>query len=422
MRLRILKPFSTIWKPIPETPKDPILFFNQLYAKDSNPSKANLAVGAYADDKGKPWVLPSVNSAIKKLTQNGSLPFGYLGMTGDLDFTEESVKLALGFDAKSQLLANSIPLSQIARTQSLSGTGACFVAYTTVQHFYKNFDNKVWTPNPTWPIHNTMAKLMGLEVKNYHYYDLEKREFDSRKYIDSLKTIPEHSFVVLHSSGHNPTGYDVTEDEWKEVAEIAKTRQFLVLMDTAYQGFVSGDLIQDGYAVRLMAESKVPLLVAQSYAKNMGLYGQRTGCLSVVCPDESTAKLMTDFFGQRNRNIFSNPPRFGSDIAKTILKDAEIYGEWLRDIKTMSDNINLRRALLLDELKANNCPGDWEYIRKQKGMFAFTQLKVPHCTALREKYGIYMTENGRISITGLNTSNVKYVGNAISEVMKNVKV
>jgi aspartate/tyrosine/aromatic aminotransferase len=421
MRRQLIRSFSSAWKAIPETPNDPILYFNQLYAKDSNPSKVNLAVGAYADDNGKPWVLPAVNLAIQKLQSAGNLPFGYLGMTGDAEFTEESVKLAFGFDSKTNLLAGTYALNQIARTQSLSGTGAVSTAYTTVQQFYKNFDNKVWTPNPTWPIHNTMAKIMGMDVKNYFYYDLEKREFDSKKYLTALKEIPKNSFVVLHSSGHNPTGYDVTTKEWQEVVDICKERGFLVLMDTAYQGFVSGDLILDGYPVRLMAENKVPLMVAQSYAKNMGLYGQRTGCLSIACADEGEAKRMTDFLGQRNRNVFSNPPRFGSDIAKTILKDQQIYGQWLKDIKTMSDAINTRRNMLLEALKTNGCPGSWDYILKQKGMFAFTQLQKAHCTALREKFSVYMTENGRISVTGLNTKNAEYVGKAIADVMKNTK-
>lgn len=418
---RVVRQFSSIWKPIPETPKDPILHFNQLFAKDPNSKKVNLAVGAYADDNGKPWVLPAVNMAIQKLTANGPLPFGYLSMTGDQEFTEESVKLAFHYDPNSKLLANTFPLSQVARTQSLSGTGAVFTAYTVVQHFYKNFDGKVWTSNPTWPIHNTMAKIMGMTAANYHYYDLETREFDSQRYLASLDAIPKGSFVVIHSSGHNPTGFDITKEEWKQVADIAKRREFVVLMDTAYQGFVSGDLIEDGFPLRVMAESKVPLLVSQSYAKNMGLYGQRTGCLSVICESEEMAKKLTDFMGQRNRNVFSNPPRFGSDIAKTILKDQVVFEQWLKDIKEMSNQINQRRTMLLDELKSNGCPGNWDYIKKQKGMFAFTQLKVPHCTALREKYSIYMTENGRISVTGLNTKNIKYVGAAITDVVKNVK-
>ena len=418
MKPSTLQEISQQWKPIPETPKDPILYFNHLFAKDHNPKKANLAVGAYADDNGKPWMLPSAQMALKKLSSSGTLPFGYLSMTGDVEFTEESIKMAYGYDAKTKLFAGRYTIGQIARTQTLSGTGAVYTGFNLVKKFYAKFDGIVWTSNPTWPIHNTMAKLMGLETKSYFYYDLEKRFFDSKKYIESLTKIPENSFVVLHCSGHNPTGYDVTDDEWKQIALIAKERKFLVMMDTAYQGFVSGDLEKDGYPIRLLSQHGVPLMIAQSYAKNMGLYGQRTGCLSVTCSDEQTAQRMTDFFGQLNRNSFSNPPRFGSDIAKTIFKDPAIYAQWQLDIKTMADNINQRRTLFLDELKKNGCPGNWEYIRLQKGMFAFTQLKAKHAVKLREKYAIYMTENGRISITGLNTKNIAYIAKSISEVLK----
>jgi len=226
---------------------------------------------------------------------------------------------------------------------------------------------------------------------------------------------------VFHPSGHNPTGYDPSKSDWKEIVEIAKSKHFLVLLDTAYQGFVSGDLEEDAYAVRLMVEHKIPVMVSQSYAKNMGLYGLRTGCFSVICDNESQAIRMTDYFGKMNRNNFSNPPRSGSDIAKTIFKNQPLYDQWLIDIKTMADSINTRRRLLLEELKKSQCPGNWDYIIGQKGMFAFTHLQPNHCIALREKHSVYMLDNGRISITGLNPGNIKYVGQAITDVVKNSK-
>jgi aspartate/tyrosine/aromatic aminotransferase len=289
-----------------------------------------------------------------------------------------------------------------------------------VQRFFNGFEGKVWTPNLTWPIHNTMAKTMGLEVCNYHYYDIEKREFDSRRYIESLKSIPVNSFVVLQTNGHNPTGHEITNKEWVEVAEIAKERKFLVLMDTAYHGLVTGILDKDAYPVRLMATKKVSVMVAQSYAKNMGLYGQRTGCLSVICENETIAKRMTDFFGQRNRNVFSNPPRFGSDVARTILQTRSLRSTWENEVSLMARNLHFSKMNLYRELKDNKCPGNWEYIPNQYGMFIFTHIKASQCIELREKYSIYMTENGRISVSGLNTYNFKYVANAITEVMKKV--
>lgn len=432
MRINLLKKISYCWKEIPEIPNDPILYFNKLYKESTNKNKVNLAVGAYKDDNGNPWTLPSVDIALKKIISSGGPSFGYLEMTGDQEFTEEAVKLAFGYNSKTNCLAETLKFDQVARTQSISGTGAVFIGYSLARRFYNfndisrnrhvtEMDNSVWVPNLSWPIHATMAKTIGMDVKQYHYYDLEKREFNSEKYIESLKTIPDRSFVILHANGHNPTGFDISEEEWVTVAKICKQKNFLVLMDTAYQGFVSGDLVKDSFPVRVLAQNGVYLMVAQSFAKNMGLYGQRTGCLHVVCEDELQAKRMTDLMGQTNRNVFSTPPRFGSDIAKTVLKDKDIYAQWLKDIKTMADSMNLRRKLFLEEMKKNQCPGNWEYFCQQRGMFAFTHLKVSQIVALREKYSIFMSENGRMSVTGLNTKNVKYVVGAITDVLKSEK-
>ena len=418
MKGRTIRQSSNLWKNIPSFKVDPIQEMQQIFVKDPSPQKVTLIIGAYSGEDGKPWVLPSVNQAVQKIFSDAPLPSSYLPMEGDPEFTKEAIKILYGFDRASQTFKTNVNLNKIARVQTLSGTGAVRTAFLTVQKFYKHFDGKIWTPNASWPLHEGITKDMGLETAKYHYYDLENRKFDTPRYLDSLRSIPQNAFVIIHSSGHNPTGYDISPEDWEQVAKIAKERNFLVLMDTAYQGFVSGNLDDDVQGIHKMIKHGVPIIASQSFSKNMGLYGQRAGCLSVICEDEKTAAEMNDFFKFHNRFSYSCPPRFGSDIAKTILQNDDLYAQWQKDIMTMATNIKNRRLALQKILMENECPGDWNYITQQKGMFAFTQLQKDQCKALREKHSVYVVENGRLCISGINPGNVEYVGNAITDIMK----
>lgn len=407
---------KSTWKALPLIPKDPIMTYNLMYHKDANPQKVNLTIGAYNDASGKAWVLPSVKMAIEQIFSGDKFNCSYLPLTGDAEFTEESVKLAYGYDKSTNMLLHNIPLARVARTQTISGAGAVFLAFTFAKNQYEYFDGSVFLPNATWPIHNSMASVMGLKVKYYHYYDFDTRSFDFEAYISSLKSIPERSFVVLHCSGHNPTGFDPSPEQWQIIADLVKEREFLILMDNAYQGFVSGDLERDGYPIRLFVKEGIPMMVSQSFAKNMGLYGQRTGCLSVIFDSEDQAAQAQGYFGYRNRNIFSNPPRFGSDIAKIILKDPTVNTQWRKDIKFMAESIVDRRQALFNELGNLGLASEWEYLVKQKGMFAFTHLKQDEIRKLRDKYAIYMLECGRMSVPGLSSDNAGYVAKALASV------
>jgi aspartate/tyrosine/aromatic aminotransferase len=404
------------WKTLPLIPKDPIMTYNLMYHKDTNLLKVNLTIGAYNDASGKAWVLPSVKMAIDQILVNDKFNCSYLPLTGDVEFTQESIKLAYGFDSATNLLSNNIPLNRVARTQTISGAGGVFLAFTFVINQYAHFDGNVYLPNATWPIHNSMASVIGLKVNYYHYYDFDTRSFDFEIYLDSLRRIPERSFVVLHCSGHNPTGFDPSTEQWQQIAQLVKEREFLILMDNAYQGFVSGDLEIDGYPIRLFVKEGIPMMVSQSFAKNMGLYGQRAGCFSVIFDSEEQATQAQTYFGYRNRNVYSNPPRFGSDIAKILLQDSAINAQWRQDIKFMANSIVDRRKALHSELAKLGLGDEWEYLVKQKGMFAFTHLKQEEIRTLRDKYAIYMLECGRISVPGLSSDNAGYVAKALAAV------
>ena len=204
---------AKIWKPLPEIPKDPIFTFNMMYAKDKNPKKVNLSVGAYADENGKPWILPSVKLALAKMTSDNNFNCSYLPMNGDPEFLEECVKLAYGFNQSTGNLANNVSLNRIARTQTLSGTGGLFTAMNFVKNQYEFNNNDIYIPNTSWPIHRTMAKLLGFNTQSFHYYDVENRKFNFDDYYNSLKNVPNKAFVILHCSGQNPTGFDPLSKE-----------------------------------------------------------------------------------------------------------------------------------------------------------------------------------------------------------------
>ena len=409
---------QSIWKNIPEVPKDKILHENMLYNEEKNTNKVNLTIGAYRDENGKPWILPSVKLAAKKIDINPEHNYEYIKMTGDREFTEMSVALAYGRDQNTGLLANKYTMDQIAQVQTLSGAGGVFFSLQMIKNFYNNFDGIVYTSQPTWPVHNSMTQMQGLQVKHYRYYDLENRVFDYNAMLEDLKAMPENSFVIMHPVGHNPTGFDPSHAQWREILDVVKEKNFFILMDMPYQGFVSGDPEKDGYAVRLFAENDVNMFVAQSFAKNFGLYGHRIGVLSTPNQDVELVEKMNKYFGHMTRNTYSSPPRFGSDVIKTILSDPDLVKMWKRDLRTMSNRIIKMRQMLYEELQKCGVKDDWSYVLRQQGMFAFTHLQPNHAQELKKKFAIYMLENGRISLTGLTEKNVDYVAKGIAEVTK----
>lgn len=173
----------------------------------------------------------------------------------------------------------------------------------------------------------------------------------------------------------------------------------------AYQGFVSGCPERDAYAVRLFTKNNLHVIVNQSFAKNFGLYGQRVGCVSMPCRDNKMAVNLKARLGQVIRQVYSNNPRYGSDLIKTILKSKSLQSQWLADVKTMADRIAQMRQLLLKNLQEASVK-NWDFITQQRGMFAFTPLSKEQVIRLRNDFGVYMLENGRISLSGINTKNV----------------
>lgn len=308
--------------------------------------------------------------------------------------------------------------------QTISGTGACHLGALFLAKFYKG-NRTVYLSNPTWANHNQIFTNVGLPIAQYPYFDKKTKGLDFDGMKKTLNDAPEGSIILLHACAHNPTGVDPTEQQWREIAEIIRAKKHFPFFDTAYQGFASGDLERDANAIRYFVDQGFELLVAQSFAKNFGLYGERAGCFHFVTgPTGASAQETVTRVGSQlailQRSEISNPPIYGARVASTVLNDPALFAEWKENLQTMSGRIISMRKALRSKLEELGTPGTWNHITDQIGMFSFTGLSEPQVLALREKFHIYMTKNGRISMAGLNTRNVEYFAKAVDQVVREV--
>ncbi|KAI9794991.1 MAG: Aspartate aminotransferase, cytoplasmic [Peltula sp. TS41687] len=405
---------------VPQAPEDPLFGLMAAYRRDTSKSKVDLGIGAYRDDNAKPWILPVVRKADERLHKDPQLNHEYLPIAGLADFTSAAARLMLG--AESAALKDK----RVTSFQTISGTGAVHLGALFLSKFYRRpNDEPVFFSSPTWANHNQIFTNVGLPIKTYPYFSAETKGLDFSGMLDALQKAPEGSIVLLHACAHNPTGVDPTQDQWKEIARMIRSRAHFPFFDCAYQGFASGDLNRDAWAVRYFVEEGFELCIAQSFAKNFGLYGERAGCFHFVAsPDTDAADTVGRIASQLailQRSEISNPPRYGAQIASLILNDEKLFHEWEDNLRTMSGRIiDMRRALrrTLEEL---GTPGTWNHITDQIGMFSFTGLTEAQVLKLREESSIYMTKNGRISMAGLNSHNVEQVAKAISRVVQDTQ-
>lgn len=403
-----VRPISSWWSQVEPAAKDPILGVSEAFLADPSPNKVNVGVGAYRDDNGKPVVLECVREAEKRIAGHKNME--YLPMGGSVNMIEESLKLAYGEDS------NLIKDKRIAAIQSLSGTGACRI----FADFQKRFcpDSQIYIPVPTWSNHHNIWRDAHVPQRTYHYYHPESRGLHFAAMMDDIKNAPNGSFFLLHACAHNPTGVDPTEEQWREISYQCKVKGHFPFFDMAYQGFASGDPEKDAKSIRIFLEDGHLIGCSQSYAKNMGLYGQRVGCLSVLCEDEKQAVAVKSQLQQLGRPMYSNPPVHGALIVATILGDPELKKLWLKEVKGMADRIIGMRTQLQENLVKLGSPLSWEHITKQIGMFCYSGLTPEQVDRLTSEYHIYLTRNGRISMAGVTTGNVAYLAKAIHEVTK----
>jgi len=381
---------------------------------DINEKKVNLSVGAYRTNDGKPWVLPVVRGVEKEMAADETLNHEYLPILGLDTFSTAACRLVLGDESKA------IKECRASAVQTLSGTGALRMCAETLHRILKC--NTFYFSTPTWGNHKTIFLDTGFtEAKPYRYWDAASRGLDFAGMIEDLSAAPANSVILLHACAHNPTGVDPTQDQWKQIADVCEKNNLFPVFDTAYQGFATGDLDVDAWAVRYFESRGFEMMATQSFAKNFGLYNERVGNLVMVFNDPAVIAPVRSQVTLIVRACYSNPPNHGARIVSRVLNDPKLFEDWRVCIRTMSSRIKEMRQGLRERLEKLGTPGNWDHITSQIGMFSYTGLSAAQVKMLRDKYHMYMLSSGRINICGLTTHNIDYVAEAIHDAVSNCK-
>lgn len=395
---------------VPMGPPDAILGVTEAFKACQDPKKVNVGVGAYRDDAGKPFVLSCVKEAEKRILSR-DMDHEYFPIAGSDHFGQLAAGLAFG--DKSKAIAENLN----ATVQSLSGTGALRLATAFLAKFFPG-DKTLWMPTPTWGNHNPIARHAGLEVRRYRYYNPENCALDTAGFFEDVNKMPPNSIVLLHACAHNPTGVDPTKDQWRELSALIRKKKLFPFFDMAYQGFATGDVTNDAYAVRHFADEGHEMILCQSFAKNMGLYGERIGGFHVICKDKDSAAKVLSQIKIIIRPMYSNPPIHGARIVTEVLGDPQLKSTWLKEVKLMADRIIGMRKALKDNLIKEGSKKNWNHITDQIGMFCYTGMTTTQVEHLKKEFFIFGTSDGRISIPALTSGNVGYVAKAIHAVTK----
>lgn len=305
-----------------------------------------------------------------------------------------------------------------AVTQTLSGTGALRIGADFLARWYEAGPKHIYVPTPTWGNHNNIFKDANLSVSSYRYLNKQTNALDIDGMLEDLQKMPSNSIVLLHACAHNPTGVDPSPAQWQMILEAIQSKQHQVFFDMAYQGFASGMPDKDAAAVRLFTDAGLSILLAQSYAKNFGLYGERVGALSVVCANKAEKLAVESQLKIIVRPMYSNPPVHGARLVATILNDPQLHQQWMEEVKMMASRIIEMRSLLFNGLKELGSTRNWNHITDQIGMFCYTGLNAEQVERLTKEFHVYLTKDGRISIAGITPSNVSHLANAIHQVTK----
>ncbi|KAF5294157.1 hypothetical protein FQR65_LT10868 [Abscondita terminalis] len=401
---------SSWWSQVPMGPPDAILGVTEAFKRDTNPKKINLGVGAYRDDNGKPYVLPSILKAEENLRAK-NLDKEYLPISGSADFCKLSIQLALGDDCEQ--VANGLNVT----TQGISGTGSLRIGAAFLSAFFPG-PKTVYLPTPSWGNHTPIFKHSGMDVKSYTFFEPKTCGFNFEGALNDINKLPEKSIVLLHACAHNPTGVDPNFEQWKELSQIIKKKNLFPFFDMAYQGFASGDISKDAQAVRYFVKEGHNIALAQSYAKNMGLYGERAGAFSIIAANKEEAAKVMSQIKILIRPMYSNPPLHGARIVTEVLGDKTLRAQWLTEVKGMADRIISVRTKLRENLKKEGSSLDWSHITNQIGMFCFTGMKPDQVERITKDYSVFLTKDGRISMAGVTSKNVEYLAHAMHQVTK----
>ncbi|HTE41217.1 MAG TPA: amino acid aminotransferase [Steroidobacteraceae bacterium] len=398
---------STLFANVELAPRDPILGITEAFNADTNPSKVNLGVGVYYDDNGKVPVLECVKRAEQALAAEIS-PRTYLPIDGMTAYVKAVQTLLLGADAPA------VTEQRVIGLQALGGTGALKLAADFLQRL--NPKSRVWISNPSWENHRALFETAGFEVKNYPYYDAKTRGLDFDAMASALDTLPAGDVVVLHACCHNPTGADLTDEQWTRVMSIVKTRSLVPILDIAYQGFAEG-LAQDGAVVRRFAAELSPIFIASSFSKSFSLYGERVGALTIVTGSKDEAARVLSQLKRVVRTNYSSPPTHGCQVVTKVLNTPELRALWEQELGQMRERIKVMRRALVDNVQARKPGFDISFVLRQRGMFSYSGLSKEIVDKLKSEHSIYAVDSGRICVAALNAKNVDRVAEAIAKLV-----
>jgi aromatic-amino-acid transaminase len=388
-------------------PRDPILGLNEQFAADSNPKKVNLGVGVYYDDNGKLPLLACVQKAEQVMMEKPSAR-GYLPIDGIAAY--DSAVQALVFGAQSP----SVQAKRVATVQCLGGTGGLKVGADFLKRL--NPQAKVLISDPSWENHKALFTQAGFDVQAYPYYDAQALGVDFPKMLASLASADPGTIVVLHACCHNPTGYDITPSQWKQVVETVKAKGLTAFLDMAYQGFGHG-IAEDGAVIDLFVQAGLSFFVATSFSKSFSLYGERVGALSVHCETADEAAKVLSQLKIAIRTNYSNPPIHGGSVVAAVLNNPEWRRLWEGELAEMRVRIKEMRQKLVEGLKAAGVQRDMGFITQQIGMFSYSGLSKDQMIRLRNEFGVYGTDTGRMCVAALNSKNIDHVCASIAKVL-----
>ena len=398
---------SSIFSAVELAPRDPIIGLNELFNADARTTKVNLGVGVYFDDNGKIPLLAAVKAAEKARLE--AMPArGYQPIEGPAVYGKAVQDLLFGKD--SPLLAEG----RVATAQALGGTGALRVGADYLKRLLP--DATVYISDPSWENHRALFEAAGFPVESYPYYDAATRgvNFDGMK--ATLNALPAGSIVVLHACCHNPTGADLTKDQWVQTIEAIRERGLVPFIDMAYQGFADG-IADDALALNLFTASGLQFFVASSFSKSFSLYGERVGALSVVTASKDESTRVMSQIKRVIRTNYSNPPTHGGAVVAAVLSSPELRQQWENELAGMRVRIREMRSSLVEKLAARGTAQDFSFVTAQRGMFSYTGLSADQVATMQSKYGIYAVNTGRICLAALNTHNIDYVADAIAAVL-----
>jgi aromatic-amino-acid transaminase len=388
-------------------PRDPILGLNEAFAADSRNNKVNLGVGVYYDENGRIPLLRAVAEAERALVQ-AAQPRGYLPIDGIAAYDADVQQMLFGRD--SPLIA----AGRLVTAQALGGTGALKIGADLLKRIAP--DSKVLISDPSWENHRALYEAAGFLVEQYPYFDPASQGVDFTGMKQALNATVPGTIVVLHACCHNPTGVDLSEAQWRELATLVADRRLVPILDIAYQGFGEG-IDADATAVRMFANAGITCFIASSFSKSFSLYGERVGAMTIVTANKDESTRVLSQLKRTIRSNYSNPPTHGGALVAAVLASGELRRLWEQELGEMRDRIKQMRQRLVDGLKARGVKRDFSFVLRQRGMFSYTGLTVAQVERLRTEFGIYAVATGRICVAALNTKNVDYVCSSIATVL-----